>query len=323
LRIFYVVDGEHASGGQYVSLEHVRALRRQGYDARYLVIRPETAAPYEGAFPPGGEVPWQIGAAGLEAEDVVVISEMHAQGALALAGSPARKLIHNQNPFYTFVAFRDVRAIRNWGCEAILTPSRFTSDELGRLGWDGPTHVVRPAVDPVFAAAPLARDRLRVATMPRKRLVEHSLIKGALSSSRPDLANLSWIVIEGQPRAEAARLMAACDIFLSLSDREGLGLPPLEAMATGALVVGYHGQGGREYATDENGDWFEEGGHVEIVRMLGRRLDELAAGARFEARREAGRRTAAAFSQERFEAELAAAYRDLAGPPQGRPRNTR
>jgi glycosyltransferase involved in cell wall biosynthesis len=151
--------------------------------------------------------------------------------------------------------------------------------------------------------------------MPRKRHVEHSLIKGALGSFRPDLAGLGWVIIEGQPRAEAARLMAACDIFLSLSNREGLGLPPLEAMATGALVVGYHGDGGQEYATPENGDWFGDGSHVEIARMLGQRLDELAAGERFEARREAGRRTAAAFSQARFEAELAAAFLELAGPP--------
>jgi hypothetical protein len=315
LRIFYVVDGEHASGGQYVTLEHVRALRRLGYDARYLVIRPDAAAAYRCVFPPGGEVPWQLGAEGLEASDLVVVGEMHAHGALAVAGSPARKLIHNQNPFYTFVAFRDLRAVRSWGCEAILAPSRFTAGQLARLGWDGPAHVVRPALDPVFAAAPAGRDRLRVATMPRKRIIEHSLIKGTISSLRPDLAGIGWVVIEGQTRAEAARLMAACDIFLSLSDREGLGLPPLEAMATGALVVGYHGEGGREYATEENGDWFGGASHVEIAQTLGRRLDELAAGKSFEARREAGRRTAAEFSQPRFEAELAAAFRELAGPP--------
>lgn len=80
-------------------------------------------------------------------------------------------------------------------------------------------------------------------------------------------------------------------------------------------MVGFHGGGGREYATPENGDWFDDDQVFEVAEMLVQRLDQLAAGERFEARREAGRRTAAAFSAERFEAELAAAWRQIAGPP--------
>lgn len=36
-------------------------------------------------------------------------------------------------------------------------------------------------------------------------------------------------------------------IFLSFSDLEGLGLPPIEAALCGNYVIGYHGGGGREY----------------------------------------------------------------------------
>jgi hypothetical protein len=80
-------------------------------------------------------------------------------------------------------------------------------------------------------------------------------------------------------------------------------------MAGGALVVGYHGVGGLEYATAENGDWFDDAaGHVEIADRLAERLDALKAGERFEARRLAGAATAASFSRERFEAELKAAW---------------
>ena len=42
-------------------------------------------------------------------------------------------------------------------------------------------------------------------------------------------------------------------IFLSLGQHEGLPLPPAEAMACGAIVVGYDGFGGREYMRPEFG----------------------------------------------------------------------
>ena len=36
-------------------------------------------------------------------------------------------------------------------------------------------------------------------------------------------------------------------IFLSFSELEGLGLPPIEAALAGNKVIGYTGQGGKEY----------------------------------------------------------------------------
>jgi hypothetical protein len=79
-------------------------------------------------------------------------------------------------------------------------------------------------------------------------------------------------------------------------------------MAGGALVVGFHGGGGREYATPQNGDWFDEGEHLALAEALAARLDGLRAGEDFTARRAAGYATAAEFSPARFEAELSAAW---------------
>ena len=36
-------------------------------------------------------------------------------------------------------------------------------------------------------------------------------------------------------------------IFLSLNYHEGFGMPPIEAMLSGCVVIGYAGQGGKEY----------------------------------------------------------------------------
>ena len=66
--------------------------------------------------------------------------------------------------------------------------------------------------------------------------------------------------IDGLGEVETAQLLLTAKLFLSFSWREGFGLPPLEALACGCLVVGYHGLAGREYfrppfaTAVENGD---------------------------------------------------------------------
>jgi hypothetical protein len=313
VRIFYVTQGVHRSGGQRVNLDHVASLRRLGYDARFLFVRADGTPPEP--FPDGYDLPWQATVDGLTRDDIVVVGEMFGAGALAVMETLARKVLHNQGPFYTFMAFSDLDALRRWGAEAMILPSHFAAGMVRRMGWARPAHVVRPALDPVFAAAAGAPRALRIAAIPNRRPQEWRLIRGALRSQRPDLAAVPWVEIKGLPREGVARELAGSEIFLATGLLEGLGLPPLEAMATGALVVGFHGGGGTEYATSENGDWFDDGAHLDVAETLARRIDELRAGETFHARRLAGRATAAHFNAAAFEAQLAEAWRAIAGPP--------
>lgn len=316
MRIFYVTNGVFVTGGQRVNLDHVLTLRRLGYDARFLIV-PAPGQAADPRFPSGQEAPWSADVGALTMDDIVVVGEMFGAGALAVNDAPARKVLHNQGPYFTFKAFVDLGALRSWGCEAIITPSVFAAHMVGRMGWDRSLMVVRPAIDPVFAATGAAglHKNLSIATMGNRRPEELRLIMGILRSRRPDLASVPWYDIRGLSRGEVARQMASREIFLTLGHMEGLGLPPLEAMAAGALVVGFTAGGGQEYAAPDNGDWFDEGQHFEIAAALTRLLDALLSGERFEARRAAGRARAAEFSPEVFEMGLAAAWKELAGPP--------
>src|SRR5262249_15023942 len=64
---------------------------------------------------------------------------------------------------------------------------------------------------------------------------------------RHALAGWELVPIHGRSEAEVAALLRECLLFLSFGHPEGCPLPPLEAMACGCLVIGYHGRGGREY----------------------------------------------------------------------------
>lgn len=313
MRIFYALGRDFVAGGQLNSLAHILTLRALGRDARLLVLPPKGANSAAPVFPPGVEgPPWQVGVDGLAADDVVVVGEMFGAAAVALRDSPARRVLHNQNPFYTFEAFRDVSAIKGWNCERIICASGYISDFLRGAGWDGPTSVVRPFVDPVFAEEVGRPRQAAVAFMPRKRPREAKLIRGLVLSRRPDLASVPWVSLENVTRAECAHVLKRAALFLSLGHQEGLGLPPLEAMACGAIVVGFHGGGGLEYATADNGLWFGDDDPGAVADAVVATLDAFASGERFEPLLEAGRATAAAFSREAFETQLKDAWQAIA-----------
>jgi glycosyltransferase involved in cell wall biosynthesis len=108
-----------------------------------------------------------------------------------------------------------------------------------------PVHLVRPVVDgATFKPGPQPGRRIAYVTSRRAQEQEHLLhiLRGRGVLDGWDLAPIS-----GRPETEVAQLMRDSAIFLSFSDREGFGLPPAEAMASGCYVVGYTGMAGREF----------------------------------------------------------------------------
>jgi glycosyltransferase involved in cell wall biosynthesis len=131
--------------------------------------------------------------------------------------------------------------------------------------------VERVAFWPVYIDGNLfkpRRKRLQICYMPRKRRDETSFIREMFRVKHPQLANIPWVRIDGQSETATARIMGESAIFLALGRHEGLGLPPLEAMASGCLVVGFHGGGGREYARRDNALWVAEGDLFRCVDTL-------------------------------------------------------
>lgn len=55
------------------------------------------------------------------------------------------------------------------------------------------------------------------------------------------------VPIEGKTEQQVASCLAESVVFAAFSEFEGLGLPPVEAALAGNVVVGYHGEGGKEY----------------------------------------------------------------------------
>lgn len=111
--------------------------------------------------------------------------------------------------------------------------------------------ILRPAVDTqVFCPGFKPATRVRIAWMPRKNnaLAEQiRQIAKALLRRAPHAAPVEWVELHRMSREEVARALATCHIFLCTGFPEGIGLPPLEAMACGCLPVGFGGVGGWDY----------------------------------------------------------------------------
>ena len=82
------------------------------------------------------------------------------------------------------------------------------------------------------------------------------------------LSNWSLVSIDNKNELEVANIMKESVFFLSFNHREGFGLPPIEAMACGCYVIGYHGEGGREYFNPKFSSSIEGGNIIEYVKKV-------------------------------------------------------
>ncbi|MBI1367301.1 MAG: hypothetical protein GC162_01460 [Planctomycetes bacterium] len=114
----------------------------------------------------------------------------------------------------------------------------------------------------------------QVCYMPRKRLDEVIQVLGLLRL-RGALEGFGLVPIEDKTEKQVADIMGESALFLSFSIREGLPRPPMEAMLSRCLVVGYHGQGGRELFDPSFSFPIEDGNILEFVKTTERILARL------------------------------------------------
>jgi hypothetical protein len=81
--------------------------------------------------------------------------------------------------------------------------------------------------------------------MPRKLPTDSHILKIFLKENLADKWKL--LPLENLNEMELNKYLCISKIFLSFSDFEGFGLPPLEAALAGNMVIGYTGGGGNEY----------------------------------------------------------------------------
>ena len=79
------------------------------------------------------------------------------------------------------------------------------------------------------------------------KLLDFRKIVGGLFSSSIRPKNWKIVPLHNMSQNKVYSFLKKSKIFLSFSEFEGLGLPPIEAAIAGNKVIGYTGEGGKEY----------------------------------------------------------------------------
>lgn len=234
------------SGGVHVMTEHVRMLRAAGHEA-WLWL------PVSGDAPAwmGTDLPVLTGATtDVGADDLLVLPEAPVVPGRDPAPG-ARKVVLNQNHFYTFAAGRPDPAggaFPGWSPPPpVWAVSAESRDVLAAALPHLRVSLVPNAVDgSLFAPRPT--DRARVTWFPRKRPREAALLRAVLAAD-DRTADLDVVELVDATRAEVAATLATTTVFVALGHSESFGLPVAEALAAGCLVAGYDGGGGHDLFT--------------------------------------------------------------------------
>lgn len=230
------------SGGVFVGTQHVQLLRAAGRDAwMWLPAEDNRTDWIDPAVPVLGGPQLEIGV-----EDILVVPEAPIIPGRDPAPG-ARKVIFNQNHFYTFAAATPTEQLSYPGWDpapAVWAVSAESRDLLAALHPELPVSLIPNLIDgELFAPQPTTTPR--VAWFPRKRPREASLLRTLLRREER-LAGVQLIELIDAPRADVVAALGGTTVFISLGHSESFGLPAGEALASGCLVTGYDGGGGHE-----------------------------------------------------------------------------
>jgi len=305
--IYYCTRRGANSGGEAVNEDHVIGLREMGYRAYLFYIEDAPLGHFASRAPvlrAGSSMTFQH-------KDVIVMPEpwkLHIDG---FAPMQVRKVMHCQNPYYLFNGVDDISMIAQKGISAVITCSDYTSGLMRRMGYQGALQTVQPTLSPVFKHS--GEKKLQIAYMPRKREFETSFVKGLFKSLYPELRTVPWVPINNMTLAECAQVLDESAVFAAFSHIEGLGLPPLEAMASGCVVVGFNGLGGADYSTPHNGLWITEGEHIAFAHALAEGLRAASDPSWYANILAHAKATAARYSHSRFTRDLKQFWEDYLG----------
>jgi len=231
------------TGGITVLRQIADILHQSGREA-FLVAREKSGWRPEGLADSAPVIEWTD--MQLTPDDLWLVPEGWINALAPGIEAGARTVSYVQNWAYLFSALPEGVSWDKLPVEflAVSDPVAYFIKES--TGQDSP--VLRPGIDRTIFSPPDTQKngRITVAYMPRKNKAVAAQIK-SIFEHRNGSDMIRWRAIEGLDTHGVAEALRSSHIFLMTGFPEGCPLPPLEAMASGCLPVGFSGFGGWDY----------------------------------------------------------------------------
>ncbi|WP_165356963.1 glycosyltransferase [Nocardioides zhouii] len=266
---FMAPDLPTPSGGIKVIYRYVEHLCALGHDARVWHGTPGFAYDSWGSTAPvdtGHQVDFAPG-------DVLVMPESGgSKWSFLSEGHPVVMLVQGMDFVFANSDFLvdEPGAYPGWPqATAALPISDAIEVFLQRACTPGfPLHSVPVQIEDWFVPRPKEK---RIALMPRRRRED---LLGAVQLVRRSGHLRDWeiVLIDGMTQQQVAEELGRAAIFLFGAEREGVGLPGAEAMASGCYVVGFTGDGAKEYMLPQHASVIADS---DVVDMCDRTLEAM------------------------------------------------
>ena len=245
-------DTNHPIGGVKQIYRQVELLHQAGWNAQVLQEQPGFRANWFHSDAPVMDLETYLQSKPSAERDLLVLPETWLSNVPRyLPGIP--KVIFNQNAFYSFgleghCSVDTLDLYQHPDIRGVVT----VSHDSRRLLVEGcgvaaeHCHVVVNGIDPQLFHPPQLKMR-RIVFMGRKH-ADHIRKAVLMGRRRPQWQRYEIRELPRLSHDQVASELREALMFLSCGHPEGFGLPLAEALASGCLVVGYHGLGGRDFA---------------------------------------------------------------------------
>ncbi|CAD6878785.1 hypothetical protein [Methylomonas albis] len=204
-------------------------------------------------------------------EDILVVPEMYGPDLAAAYGRGIKKIILNQNCYmtfdgYSFIKDRLISPYRSPDILATLVNSFDGEDYLHHAFPNMPLYRFRLSIDP--QRFPFQAQKKKQLCFSRIKNQRDAMQVINILKFRGTLDDFEIVPFINLPQSEVARIYQESLLFLSFGYPEGFGLPAAEAMASGCVVIGFHGGGGREFFKPEFSYPIEQGDIVGFAKTV-------------------------------------------------------
>jgi len=212
-------------------------------------------------------------------EDFLIIPEGFPDIMKKTMQVPCKRIVFAQSWFYILNAMQPGEKWQHYGINDVISVSDAITEYIVSVMPGLNIKDFKQGINrEVFKVPQKISDKLPMVAFtasrgPENKLKTYNIIK-TFYAFYPHLKWVRFQELEGMDREQFAERLASCAFYLYTDDIAGFGTAPLEAMACGTHTIGWASFGGKEYMTNENGFWCNNGDIFQTAEILGIAIDK-------------------------------------------------